>query len=366
MNIHGRSFAWGGLLALCLIVSGGAAVELEDESILVSPLHLGEEQPPLRSLRVISLGFGEGRGRTREEASAQLAQWIRVLGEGALAEGQRAISFRELVLEVRAAAGVGGDGVLGSFPSGVLMPGFEQFLWEAEVGDVSDVIEAQGSLHLVQRVETYAAVRQLFLEGRDASVRARLLGLRDQVVSGVSFSDLAREHSMDLPSAARGGDYAVFERGPRDAQLKRAAFQLELGELSQPVETPLGWHLLQRVDPTELSPGLLEENWARFRGVLITHAASPLAANPERSLTEARALTSDIQSRLEAGEPFAPIASFSNDDPGGRARAGDLGWVHRKTPGLPSYLTTAFLLDVGEVGPPTETQSGWIIIRRER
>ena len=339
---------------------------LEGESLLMSPLHLGLEPPPLRSARVLSLGFGEGRGRTREEAIAQVDHWLRVLGKGPQEEGQSTISFRELVREVRAAAGVGGEGVLGSFPGGVLAPEFDAFLWEAEVDGVSDVIESQGVLHLVQRVETYAAVRQLFLEGRDEVVRSRLLELRAQVSSGASFSDLAREHSMDLPSAARGGDYAVLERGPRDAQLKRAAFQLELGELSQPVATPLGWHLLERVDPSELGPELFEENWGRFRGALITHAASPVAANPERSLTEARALTSEIHSRLESGEPFAPIASFSNDDPGGRARAGDLGWVHRKTPGLPAYLARAFLLDPGEVGVPTETQTGWIIIQRER
>jgi len=366
VTLFGRSFAWGGLLALSLIASGGAAVESEDESLLVSPLHLGEEPPSLRSLRVLSLGFGEERGRTRLEASDQVDHWLSVLGKGATAEGGQTISFRELVLEVRAAAGVGGDGVLGSYARGVLTAEFEEFLWEAEPGEVSGAIESQGALHLVQRVETYAAVRQLFLEGRDQNVRARLLELRAQVVSGASFSDLAREHSMDLPSAARGGDYAIFERGPRDAQLKSAAFQLEMGELSQPVETPLGWHLLERVEAQALSPELLEQNWGRFRGVLITHAASPVAANPARSLAEARALTSEIHSRLKAGEPFAPMASYSNDDPGGRARAGDLGWVHRKLPGLPPYLATAFLLNVGEVGAPTETQVGWIIIQRER
>mgnify|MGYP001287554552 CR=1 FL=1 len=48
-----------------------------------------------------------------------------------------------------------------------------------------------------------------------------------------------------------------------------------------------------------------------------------------------------------------PIASFSNDDPGGRERAGDLGWVHRRMPGLPLYLQTAFLLKTGEVAAPT-------------
>ncbi len=366
MNSLRGPLAWCGLLALALVTGGGAAPAEREGSLLVKTLHLSEEAPPLRSVRVLSLGFGEGRGRAREQALEQAQQWLRVLGRGAESEGPAQKSFEELVLEVRAAAGVGGDGVLGSFPAGVLSTQFDEFLWNAELDEVSGVIESESALHLVQRVETYVAVRQLFLEGRGAEVRARLLELRAELEGGAAFGELAREHSMDMLSAERGGDYAVFERGPRDSQLKRAAFELAPMELSQPVATPLGWHLLQRVDPSELAPELVEENWGRFRGVLITHAGSSVAPNPERSLQEARILASEIHARLEAGEPFEPIARFSNDDPGGKERAGDLGWVHRKTPGLPQHLATAFLLKPGEVAMPAETQVGWIIIRRER
>ena len=359
MTILSRSIVWSGLLSLTLVASGAAMVNVADnESLLMRPLHLEEEPPPLRSLRALSLGFGEPQERTREEAEEQMGVWLEAL--------QRGTSFREQVLQVRAAAGVSGDGVLGTFPVGVLAPEFGAFLEDAEIEEVSGVIEVHGALHLIQRVETHAAVRHLFLEGRDASVRERLLQLRAQVTGDVSFRELAREHSAERPSAERGGDYAVFERGPRDTQLKRAAFELKVGELSGPIETPLGWHLLQRVKPEELSQDLVEDNWGRFRAVLITHSGSPLAANPERSLAEALELVQEIHSRLTAGDPFEPIARFSNDDPGGKERSGDLGWVHRRTPGLPSHLSKAFLLDPGEVGVPTENEIGWVIVQRER
>jgi len=362
----GPSFVWSGLLSLTLVANGSAVMSaVEDESLLVRTLHLEEEPPPLRSLRALSLGFGEPQGRTREAAEEQMDSWLKALRHDR-EQNNRKIGFRELVLQIRAAASVSGDGVLGTFPLGVLAPEFDAFLQGAEIDEVSEVIESSGALHLIQRVETYAAVRQLFLEGNDASVSERILGIHAQVAGGASFQELARKHSMDRPSAGRGGDYAVFERGPRDAQLKRAAFALEVGELSAPIRTPLGWHLLQRVEPEELSHDLVEQNWGRFRAVLITHAGSSIAANPERSLAEARELAQEIHSRLSAGESFEPIARFSNDDPGGKERAGDLGWVHRKTPGLPQYLSTAFLLDPGEVGVPTGTEVGWIIVQRER
>jgi len=53
------------LLVLTFAVSGSSAVASQEESLLVKPLHLTEEAPPLRSVRVLSVGFGEERGRTR-------------------------------------------------------------------------------------------------------------------------------------------------------------------------------------------------------------------------------------------------------------------------------------------------------------
>jgi len=343
----------GGALAAA---SCGPVAETEAESLLMSPLHMGELPPPLWSLRSLSLGFGEGHGRTRKEAAAELGGVVDAVKGGA--------SFRERVIQIRAAAGVGGDGAMGVLPPGVLDPKFDQFLEGAAIGEVSGVVETSSALHLLQRIEPRAAVRQIFIEGEGAD--AQLLALRAQALDGASFRELAREHSMDRPSAERGGDYAVFERGPRDSLLKRVAFELAVGEISPPIKTPLGWHLLKRVGTEELPSELIEENWARFNVLLITHADSPQAANPTRSRTEARELAAEAHAALSAGDPFEPIARFSNDDPGGKERAGDIGWVHRRMPGLPQYLRTSFLLKAGEVGAPVETGGGWILVQRTR
>ena len=337
-------------------VAVGAPLAVDAESLLMSPLHLEEDPPPLWCLRALSLGYGEGHARSKEEAVAELALVLKELEEGE--------SFVDQVLRYRRAAGVRGDGVLGVVPPGALAPQFELFLERASIGDVSAVIETPGAVHILERLEARAAVRQLFLEGRDESVRQRLLELRQEIVDGASFSALATEHSMDSISAGRGGDYAVFERGPRDSQIKQAAFALKVGELSQAIQSPLGWHLLERVPTESLSSELVESNWGRYRAVLITHAGSPRAPNLERSRPEARALADEIFALLLKGDPFEPIASFSNDDPGGRERAGDLGWVHRRMPGLPLYLQTASLLKPGEAASPFEMEGGWIVIQR--
>lgn len=82
----------------------------------------------------------------------------------------------------------------------------------------------------------------------DADARRRLTDLRDRVVQGgASFADLARIHSADL-SAAKGGDLGWIYPGDTVPEFEQAMDALKPGELSQPVQSPFGWHLIQVED----------------------------------------------------------------------------------------------------------------------
>jgi peptidyl-prolyl cis-trans isomerase C len=58
------------------------------------------------------------------------------------------------------------------------------------------------------------------------------------------FPDLAKEHSIDKTSGAKGGDLGKFAQGRMVPEFERVAFGLEPGELSEPVKTQYGWHLI--------------------------------------------------------------------------------------------------------------------------
>ena len=78
----------------------------------------------------------------------------------------------------------------------------------------------------------------------DADARRRLVDLRERVVQGgASFADLARIHSADL-SAAKEGDLGWIYPGDTVPEFEQTMDALKPGELSQPVQSPFGWHLI--------------------------------------------------------------------------------------------------------------------------
>ncbi|MBL8451836.1 MAG: peptidylprolyl isomerase [Zoogloea sp.] len=82
----------------------------------------------------------------------------------------------------------------------------------------------------------------------DADARRRLTDLRERVVQGgASFADLARIHSADL-SASKGGDLGWIYPGDTVPEFEQAMDALKPGELSQPIQSPFGWHLIQVED----------------------------------------------------------------------------------------------------------------------
>ena len=65
--------------------------------------------------------------------------------------------------------------------------------------------------------------------------------------SGASFEQLATENSL-CPSKKRGGDLGWFGRGMMVREFELAAFNLQKNQLSAPVKTQFGWHIIKLID----------------------------------------------------------------------------------------------------------------------
>lgn len=64
---------------------------------------------------------------------------------------------------------------------------------------------------------------------------------------GAKFEDLAKKYSK-CPSGQSGGDLGFFGRGEMVPEFEKAAFELPIGKVSEPIQTPFGWHLIKVID----------------------------------------------------------------------------------------------------------------------
>lgn len=78
-----------------------------------------------------------------------------------------------------------------------------------------------------------------------AAVRTRLLAIRDEIVKGAKFEDVAKRESQDTISGAQGGDLGRGAKGRFVEAFEKAAFALPAGQVSEPVETQFGLHLIK-------------------------------------------------------------------------------------------------------------------------
>jgi parvulin-like peptidyl-prolyl isomerase len=79
----------------------------------------------------------------------------------------------------------------------------------------------------------------------DAEALAKAQALRQKIQGGEDFAKLATQESDDAGSAAKGGDLGTFRHGQMVPSFEEAAFALKPGEVSQPVKTQFGYHVIK-------------------------------------------------------------------------------------------------------------------------
>jgi peptidyl-prolyl cis-trans isomerase SurA len=141
--------------------------------------------------------------------------------------------------------------------------------------------------------------------------RELLQRLRDSILAGADFAELARRYSQDAGSAAQGGDLGLVRRGLFVREFESAVFALQEGQLSDIVETQFGLHLIQ-----------LQER--RGDAVRVRHILLHIKTSGSEE-DSARALLGRLRARALAGEPFADLAREYSEDKDTKALGGNLG-----------------------------------------
>ena len=216
-----------------------------------------EPEPSERELLVahILLRMAEDAGEDEVAAAQRTAAEI-------LERHEAGEAFQQLAIEFSEAPDARDGGVIGWRQPERLPALFAEAVDGLGRGEVSEVLRSAAGLHIVKVVDTRGGpegdqveqtkARHILMRTTevlpDAEVQNRLEGLRERIVVGSeSFEDLAKVHSDDL-SAARGGDLGWILPGDTVPEFERAMDALEPGEVSEPVRSPFGWHLIQVVE----------------------------------------------------------------------------------------------------------------------
>jgi parvulin-like peptidyl-prolyl isomerase len=100
--------------------------------------------------------------------------------------------------------------------------------------------------HILIRVQgSPAAVRPGQKDLTEAEALAKAQDLRKRIQAGEDLAQLARQESDDTGSGAKGGDLGFFRHGQMVPSFEEAAFAMQPGDLSEPVKTPFGYHVIK-------------------------------------------------------------------------------------------------------------------------
>ena len=192
------------------------------------------------------------------QASAEQIEARRRRAMLALSELRRGANFAQIAATYSDAPDALQGGNLGWRPSARLPSLFLESLEKLKPGDVSDILRSPNGFHVVKLLEKRGKaaaggvqqthVRHILLRAREglsnAEARERLQRLRERITGGTDFAELAKIHSEDA-SAAKGGDLGWVAAGDTVPEFERVMNALKDSEVSQPVQTPFGWHLVQ-------------------------------------------------------------------------------------------------------------------------
>ncbi len=199
--------------------------------------------------------------RIPEQATPERIEEARAKAQKAASEARSGADFGKIAAGYSDAPDALEGGSLGWRAHERLPELFADALVRMKPGEVSEPLRSPAGFHVLKlndRRETGAATapitqtraRHILVRTSEAvsenEARRRLADLRERIVNGTAdFAELARVHSDDATTAGRGGELDWIYPGDTVPDFERALQDLKPGEVSAPVKTPFGYHLIQ-------------------------------------------------------------------------------------------------------------------------
>lgn len=182
----------------------------------------------------------------------------------------------------------------------------------------------------------------------------KIMKIYDRISKGEDFSQIAKVSSEDPSAKENGGDLGYFTALQMVYPFENLAFNTEVGQVSKPVRTKFGYHLIKVNDKRQ----------ARGQ-VQVAHIMIKLVANASAQDSAAsKAKIDEIHSKLKQGADFAELAQNYSDDRGSAKKGGELPPFGTGRM-VPEFENVAFgLPNQGDISSPFLTRFGWHIVKK--
>ncbi|WP_159517462.1 peptidylprolyl isomerase [Sunxiuqinia indica] len=172
--------------------------------------------------------------------------------------------------------------------------------------------------------------------------------------NGESFESLAEKYSDDPSVRQNKGNLGYFSAFQMVYPFENAAYNLEVGEVSKPVRTKFGYHLIK-----------LNKRRAAKGQIKVAHIMKRLAENSsEETIKHQKQEIDSIAAELKKGADFGELAKANSDDRRSASNEGQLSWFGSSGM-MPEFADPAFALEHdGDISPVIRTPYGWHIIKR--
>lgn len=203
---------------------------------------------------------------TPQAASPSEVQKAKEKAEKLIEELRRGLDFKQAALTSSDAAQALSGGDLGWRKLSQVPSLFVDVVPTMEEGDIEGPIRSPSGFHIIKllgikggederMIKTH--VRHILIKPNevlsDEDAKQKLLNLKQRIDSGEDFATLARGHSDDKGSAIKGGDLGFVQPGALVPPFEDAMRRLEVNQISDPVQTQFGWHLIQVLERQESS-----------------------------------------------------------------------------------------------------------------
>lgn len=206
--------------------------------------------------------------RLPKSATGEEIEAARARAEEVLQELRDGLDFRKAILSYSQANDALEGGNLGWRKPGQLPALFLDALEPLKPGEFTDILRSPNGFHILHLNDVRGASGAVVSETHarhiliktDAFISVqeavrRLQEIRNRIENGEDFAELARAHSDDTVSSVNGGDLGWVQPGETIRPFESTMDDLQVGELSQPVRTPYGVHLIQVLDRRKTKVG---------------------------------------------------------------------------------------------------------------